>query len=194
MSINENRFSLRNIIYLFILLDIFLLYYVGIEPVMMLVAYEATLIFGLLLGLRGQGKFKQIMINLEGIARNKKLSIDEREHKLVMGVHHHFLELGYLYEERNKEYGLHKKKQKKTKNKRGVKSMALKEKTIIEIMRAIALMWVSFGLGLTDILIYFGLSPLWIMAIVGVYYVIDLFFWLIMENEYGIFREEIDDG
>ena len=102
MSINENRFSLRNIIYLFILLDIFLLYYVGIKTVIMLLAYEATMIFGLLLGLRGQGKFKQVMINLEGIARNKKLSVDEREHRLVMGIHHHFLELGYLYEERNK--------------------------------------------------------------------------------------------
>ena len=191
MSINENRFSLRNIIYLFILLDIFLLYYVGIKTVIMLVAYEATMIFGLLLGLRGQGKFKQIMINLEGIARNKKLSVDEREHRLVMGIHHHFLELGYLYEERNKEYGLHKKKQKKTKNNRGVKSMALKEKTIIEIMRAIAGMWLFLGLGLMDILIYVGLSPLWIIAIVGIFEIVDLFFWLIMENEYGIFRATV---
>ena len=157
----------------------------------MLVGYEATMIFGLLLGLRGQGKFKQVMINLEGIARNKKLSVDEREHRLVMGVHHHFLELGYLYEERNKEYGLHKKKQKKTKNFRSDKTMALKEKTIIELMRAIAGMWLFLGLGLMDMLIYFEFSPLWIIAIVGIFEIVDLFFWLIMENEYGIFRATV---
>ena len=69
--------------------------------------------------------------------------------------------------------------------------MALKEKTIIEIMRAIAGMWLFLGLGLMDILIYVGLSPLWIIAIVGIFEIIDLFFWLIMENEYGIFRATV---
>ena len=71
--------------------------------------------------------------------------------------------------------------------------MALKEKTIIEIMRAVALIWFNFGFGLLDILIYFGLSPLWIITIISIFEVADLFFWLIMENEYGIFKEEIDE-
>ena len=187
----RNRFNIRTIIYLFILIDLFLIYYVTIKIILMLISYEGAIIITLLLGLRGQGRFKEIMTDLEGIARNKKITVDEREHELVMGVHHYFLELGYLYEERNKEYGLHKKKLKKTKNNRGVKNMALKEQTIIEILRAIAGMWLFLGLGLLDILMYFGLSPLWILAIVGIFEIADLFFWLIMENEYGIFKEEI---
>ena len=46
------------------------------------------------------------MLNLQSIARNKELSIDEREAMLVQGVHHHCLELGFIAQERNRHYGL----------------------------------------------------------------------------------------
>ena len=187
MILGEKKFSLSTIIWLFILLDISIFFYVDFIVIFILIITEISWFIGLSLGLRGQGHAKIAMFKLLSIADDPKYDDHEelRGHKLKQQIRHDVLEYDAWW--------MKKSIKKKTKNKRGV-TMALKEKTIIEIMRAIALMWVSFGLGLTDILIYFGLSPLWIMAIVGVYYVIDLFFWLIMENEYGIFREEIDDG
>lgn len=106
MSLVEKRFSLKTLIYIFILIDLFLIFYIDFMVLLYLIGYEMSLIVGFLIGVRGQGRFMQIMLNLEGIARNKKQSIDEREHRLVMAIHHSCMELGYLANKRNIKYGL----------------------------------------------------------------------------------------
>lgn len=190
-ALREDKFNLKIIIILFILLDIFLfpvfldlrLY----KDYLYLLLYESSLILGLMFGLRGQGKFRQVMINLESIARNQKLSVDEREHQLVMGVHHHMLELGYIYEERNRLYGLFKRKKngtsaqatvpKKTKNSKEVKKMVeiiwIDETVWKQIGYAIAGIWFFIGLAILDSLYLLGWRLLWVAMIVGIWYVID---------------------
>jgi len=173
------------------LLDLFLLYYVDLIIIIILGGYELSLFIGLLLGLRGQGRFKQIMLNLEGIARNKKLSIDEREHKLVMGVHHHFLELGYLYEERNKQYGLDftkKNKKKKTKNKRGV---IMKEEFIKELLYWFAGIWLGFLPIVYDLLWVLELRPLIILGILIMLATGDALFFAYIKIYWGIEKEDV---
>lgn len=80
-----------------------------------LIMFQLSLLISLLYGLRGQGKYKNMMISLQSIARNKDMGVDERESRLVSMIHHACLELGFIYEERKEEYGLFKFK-KKTNN------------------------------------------------------------------------------
>ena len=119
MSLEKKE--LKHIIYIFILIDTFLMFYITLEILFYLIGYEASLIFGFLLGIRGQGRYKEIMLNLNLIARNKRQTLDEREHKLVMAIHHACLELGYLFEERNIKYGLKFKENNKKEKHRNIK-------------------------------------------------------------------------
>ena len=134
-AFKEDKFNLKMVSILFILVDLFLVGMIELTFFFYLVLYQVSLIITLMFGLRGQGKYKTMMLSLQAIARNRTLSIDEREARLVNGIHHHCLELGYIYEERNKMYGLFKSKKKlnsadaasavtkKTKNKEVKKSM-----------------------------------------------------------------------
>ena len=111
-ALQEERFNLKAIALILILVDFFLLPYIIPYPQLwiafwLLIIYEISMIVSFMLGLRGQGRYKEAMLNLQSIARNKSLSIDERETRLVSGIHHYCLELGYIYEARNKQYGLH---------------------------------------------------------------------------------------
>ena len=111
-ALQEERFNLKTIGLILILVDLFLLPYIIINPQLwlafwLLIIYESSMFVSFMLGLRGQGRYKEAMLNLQSIARNKKLSIDEREAKLVSGVHHYCLELGYIAQKRNETYGLH---------------------------------------------------------------------------------------
>lgn len=108
--IKEDKFNIKTIIYLFILIDLFLIPF-GLWIILWyLLLYEASIIISLLVGLRGMGKYKQAMGELQSIARDRSLTTDQREHMLVQGVHHYCLELGTIYLERLDDF---KKKQKK---------------------------------------------------------------------------------
>jgi hypothetical protein len=136
-----------------------------------------------MVGLRGQGKYKAMMLSLQTIARNRDLSIDEREKRLVNGIHHHCLELGYIYEERNEKYGLFKKKimnsekvPKKTKNKEVKKRMIWDDIVWKQFGYMIVGVWGFVGILLLDLLInLWDFSPLSIITIEGIWYVVDAF-------------------
>lgn len=111
-ALEEERFNLKTIALVLFLVDFFLLPYVFIYPHLwemfwLLIVYEISMVTSFLLGLRGQGKYKEAMLHLQSIARNKKITLEQREAKLVQGIHHYCLELGYIYDTRNKMYGLH---------------------------------------------------------------------------------------
>ena len=124
-AFKEDKFNLKLVSILFILVDLFLIGAIDLIFFFYLVLYQVSLIVALMFGLRGQGKYKTMMLSLQAIARNRDLSIDERETRLVAGIHHHCLELGYIYEERNKSYGLF------TKNKKHPGELPGKKKTKI---------------------------------------------------------------
>ena len=125
--LKEDKFNLKTIIYFFILIDLSLIPFGVWEALFYITIYQATIIVSLMEGLRGQARNKQAMGELRSIARDKSLSIEEREHMLVMGVQHYFLELGFIYDDRLKKYGLNyfKKKiiyqQKRLQKKRKIK-------------------------------------------------------------------------
>lgn len=119
--LKEDKFNLKTIIYFFILIDLYLLPFGLITIVFWLAIYQTSIVLSLMVGMRGQGRYKQAMGELQSIARDKSLTVDEREHMLVQGVHHYCLELGTIYLERNKSYGIHL-----TKKKREIKNYTTK--------------------------------------------------------------------
>ena len=156
------------------------------EALWYLSIYQATIIVSLMVGLRGQGRYKQAMGELQSIARDKSLTVDEREHMLVQGVHHYCLELGTLYLERNEDYGISFKKKiknngfdnivKTNKNKEVKKIMKIDEVVWKQIGYMVVGIWGFLGIGLFDILLNFlVLSPLWLVTITGIWYVLDAF-------------------
>lgn len=162
------------------------------------IGYEVSLIIGYLIGIRGQGKFRQVMFGLSTIARNKKLTPDEREHQLVMGVHHSMLELGYIYEERNKSYGFKFAKNIKNNNKKKVIKISeptIKEKNenmIKYLLRFGGGVLVSLGLIWDDLLIQANLRLLWFIAFNIIYYGGSALYFGYLEIYWGIKKEDIE--
>ena len=188
-AFKEDKFNLKTIAVLFILVDLSIVtIFIGLNIMVQflyLLLYQASLIFALMVGLRGQGKYKAMMLSLQSIARNRDLSIDEREKRLVNGIHHHCLELGYIYEERNKKYGLFKsnknKVPKKTKNIGGKKRMIIDDIVRKQLGYLIVGVWGFVGILLLDLLInLYDFSPLSIITIEGIWYCIDgfIFFYI----------------
>lgn len=115
-AFKEDKFNLKTITVIFILINLFIL------PVIVeyhlwnhffyLILYEISILTSMMFGLRGQGKYKNMMISLQSVARNREMGVDERESRLVSMIHNACLELGYIYQERNEED--FKKKLKKT--------------------------------------------------------------------------------
>ncbi len=185
-AFREDKFNLKTIAVLFILVDLSIVsIFIGLNIMVQflyLLLYQVSLIFALMVGLRGQGKYKAMMLSLQSIARNRDLSIDEREKRLVNGIHHHCLELGYIYEERNEEYGLfkfnHKKKEevpKKTKNLGGRKRMIWDEVVWKQFGYMIVGIWGLFGFVLWLFLDTLGLHWALIIFLAGAWEFIDVF-------------------
>ncbi|BDI54975.1 MAG: hypothetical protein QIT40_gp17 [Lokiarchaeia virus VerdaV4] len=190
-TFNEDKFNLKTIIYLFILIDFFLAFVVPFIIVISLIGYEASMIIGLMIGLKGQNKFKVFMFELRGLVDDPKYNKDEdlRGHLLKQKVYHACLEWGIWFEKRLEEYGLDFKK--KLKNLMEV-IRRMDDFMLKEIMRIVAVLWLTLGLGLLDVLILLNLRPLWLLAFMLAFYAGDFFFWLIMEHYYGIFKENIE--
>ena len=163
-AFKEDKFNLKTIAVLFVLVDLSIVpIFIGLNIMVQflyLLLYQVSLIFALMVGLRGQGKYKAMMLSLQTIARNRDLSIDEREKRLVNGIHHHCLELGYIYEERNEKYGLFKstknnltgsnpvrvpKKTKKLGGERKVSLLIIDEVVWKQIGYALVSLWELFG-------------------------------------------------
>lgn len=195
--LKEDRFNLKTIIYFFLLIDLFLVPF-GLWSVLWYLAiYQATIVVSLMVGLKGQGRYKQAMGELQSIARDKSLTIDEREHMLVQGIHHYCLELGTIYLERNKKYGLlfrkirnlekEEKVTKKTKNKEVKKRMIWDEIVWKQFGYMIVGIWGFLGIGLFDVLINFlVLSMLWVWVITGIWYCLDVFIFFYIHYVFNI--------
>jgi len=149
-----------------------------------------------MVGLRGQGRYKQAMGELQSISRDKTLSVDQREHMLVQGIHHYCLELGTIYLERNKTYGINlfnKKPKnnnlvtKKTKNKEVKKRMIWDEIVWKQFGYMLVGIWGFLGVGLFDILINFlVVSMLWVWVLTGIWYCLDVFIFFYIHYVFNI--------
>ena len=193
-AFKEDKFNLKTVSVLFILVDLFLAGSIELIFFFYLVLYQISLILALMFGLRGQGKYKTMMLSLQSIARNRDLTTDEREARLVNGIHHHCLELGYIYEERNKSYGLftHKKRNlptpgtgkkkdpgtKKTKNlevKKTMSKLIIDEVVWKQLGYMLVGLWGLFGLVLAYILDIFLFHWILIIFITGAWEIVNVF-------------------
>ena len=166
--LKEDKFNLKTIIYFFILIDLFLLPFDLLEVLWWLAIYQTTIVVSLMVGLKGQGRYKRAMGELQSIARDRSLSVDDREHMLVQGVHHYCLELGTIALERNRSYGLNyftkksnskfEEVKKKTKKKEVKKKMS---KLIID-----DIVWKQIGYTLVSIWLLFDpVIAYWLLSL-----------------------------
>jgi hypothetical protein len=138
-ALQEDKFNLKVIITVLILVDIFFLPFIieqqVWEELLYLGLYEVSIIVSFLFGLRGQGKYKSMMISLQSIARNRDMDINERDTRLVSMIHHACLELGYIYEERNEDLGLDftKKKSYTKKKQEKNRQLSIKIRGVIKL-------------------------------------------------------------
>ena len=196
------QFNIKTIVIIFSLLDLFLLPVVLdnlaiLKDFFYFIIYQVTIILGLFVGLRGQGRYKAMMIELRAVASNKDFDSDERDAILVPLIHHACLELGVSAEKRNEEYGLFKSKknnktrpsifqsnsgpEKKTKNKEVKKRMIWDDIVWKQFGYLIVGVWGFVGILLLDLLInLYDFSPLSIITIEGIWYCIDgfIFFYI----------------
>ena len=190
------QFNIKSFVIIFALLDLFLLPVVLDNPAIVkdffyFIVYQVTIILGLFVGLRGQGRYKAMMIELRSVASNRDFDPDERDAILVPLIHHACLELGISAEKRNEEYGLFKSKKntrsrvqfpagekvpKKTKNKEVKKRMIWDEVVWKQFGYMIVGVWGFVGVLLLDLLInLWDFSLLSIITIEGIWYVVDAF-------------------
>ena len=187
------QFNIKTIVIIFSLLDLFLLPVVMENPVLVkdyfyFMIYQVTIILGLFVGLRGQGRYKAMMIELRAVASNRDFDPDERDAILVPLIHHACLELGINAEERNKKYGLFKKKimnsekvPKKTKKNEVKKRMIWDDIVWKQFGYLIVGVWGFAGILLLDFLVNFwDFSMLSIITIEGIWYCLDgfIFFYI----------------
>lgn len=204
---SEERFNLKSICYIFVLIDLFLIPYTFIVPILwiillFIVIEEAGMIIGFMLGIRGQGRYRAAMLELQSIARDKALTVDEREHLLVQGVHHYCLELGTIALERNRSYGLNffKKKENsknnpnKNSNKTEVKKRVILDETIKrEIGIFLLIIWGAFGLVFLEGLVLLGLSVGWITCLTTIWYGADFLVAFIIYHFFKVKKEDIQE-
>lgn len=210
---SEERFNLKSICYIFILIDFFLIPYAFFQPILWIILIfiiieELGMIIGFMLGIRGQGRYRVAMLELRSIARDRKLSTDDREHLLVQGIHHYCLELGTIALERNKSYGLNFFRRKNNSNrqikvhsnekiKKKLKIMEVKRKLILDetIKREIGIfllvIWGAFGLVFLEGLVLLGLSVGWITCLTVIWYGADVLVAFIIYHFFKVKKEDI---
>ena len=192
-AVKDPKYNLKMICGLFLLLDLFLLPIV-IEGnlwtmLFYFIIYQVSLLVALIYGLRGQGKYREWMLELGMIARNLGLDRDERDTRLISLINHACLELGFIAEQRNKEYGIDnftkkiftkKTKKKKLKVKKKMEIVWIDEIVWKQIGYALVGIWGFLGIGILEWIHALGFSAFWIIALVGMWYVIDALvaFWL----------------
>lgn len=182
---NGKRFSITTIIYLFILLDIIVFYYAGLTILFILIMNEASWIFGLLLGLKGQSKFGIVMHKLLSITDDPKYNDFEelRGHKIKQQIRHDCLEYDFWFL-KNKE-----KIKKKTKNFGG--KFKMKIEAIRDLLYWLGGIIIGIGLILDDILIMYNVRPLWFIAFNVIYFSGDFLYFWYLKNYWDIKREDV---
>jgi len=196
-NLNERKYSLKFMIYILILFDL-ILFSSGVhyQIILNLLGWEGSLIVGLLIGLRGQARYRALMFELQAIANDPKYDNDEdlRGHLLRQQIRYDCVEYDIWMRKQDFKKGksTQKKNKKKTKKiKRGVK-IKMNEQAIKELLYWVAGLWLGFTGILADVLIMFQLRPLWIIAIVFTVGLGDFLFFWYLKNFWGIEKEDVE--
>ena len=188
-NINQRKYSLKYILYLFILFDIMLSYYIPFGVLWVVIGWELAVSLGLLIGLRGNARYRDLVYDLMAIRMDPKYKNKEelRGHRLIRHIDRAMIEYDLYLERQNKIYFKNKKK---TKNLRGENSK-MKSEMIKDLWYLLASIWAASGLMLIDGLWLLNLRPLWIIGIGFAFYAGDALFWLYLYHYQKIKKEDV---
>ena len=93
-GLNQQKYSLKFIIYLFLLLDLVLFFNFPFAIFRKVLEWEVVLLIGLFLGIRGQARYKQLVMDLFTIRKDPQYDKDEdlRGHALKRLIDHASME------------------------------------------------------------------------------------------------------
>lgn len=194
-TINEIKYNLKTIIYLFILIDIFLATLIPLSRLWIIIGYEVSILLGLMLGLRGQGRFKDVMYELKAIANDPRFDNNEalRGHSLKQQIRHACLEYNIWWEKQESLPPKHLKTKIKKKRKNLMEVIKRMDDRILE---AIGLWLVSilaiFTLVLGEWLYLIGVSGFWILFILAAWDLTDALLLIIIIFYFKLKIEDIE--
>lgn len=207
-NVNQRKFSLKFIIYLFILLDLLLFFNVSFDVFWQLIGWELFTFLGLLIGTRGQVRYRELVYDLIAIRQDPQYNDREelRGFKLARHIDHACIEWDLWYQEQqNKIDKKSNKKQKiltvkkKTKKFKEENIMSENEKKTLLIWDETV--WKQFGYSLVAIweiampMVAYFLSLInwhWviILFIGGVWEIFGLFVWFYLHYIFKLPTEE----
>lgn len=178
-NLNQRKYSLKFIIYLFILFDILLLFQATLEIFWLVVSWEVMVFFGILIGLRAQRIYKDLFFDLLAIRKNPKYNNKEelRGFRLVRAIDHATIEHDlWMSEQEARDHKL----KKNIKNKGGGKRMLWDDVVKKQAGYALILILAIVGLGLGYLFAILEWHWIIIFVLTGIWEIIDgfLFFYI----------------
>ena len=191
-NLNQRKYSLKFIIYLFILFDILLFFQAPLHIFWLVIGWESAVFFGILIGLRGQARYREIVEDFIAIRKdpyfNKKEEL--RGFKMVRHMDHVMIEYDlWMSEQEAKTRNINKKK---TKNKIIIKGgKIMKTEAIKELLAWVGAWIIAGGIVLDEALYLSGISLPWIIAITFLWISGDFLYFWYLRYYWELEREDI---
>lgn len=184
-NLNQGKYSLKFIIYLFLLLDVMLFFSIPFEIFGDVITWELLVFGGMLIGLRVQGRYKEIVYDMIALRKDPKYNKKEdlRGHRLIRLIDRIMIDYDLYLENQNKKY---EKKIKKHKKKRGDKRMLwddiVKKQAGYSLIAILALFGVVFGFILDSTDLHWIL----VIALSGTWEIVDIFLFFYIHYIFNI--------
>lgn len=169
-NVNQRKFSLKFIFYIFVLLDLMLYFSISPDIFGQLLIWELFTFLGLLIGMRGQVRYKELVYDLIAIRQDPQYNDNEdlRGFRLARHIDHACIEWDLWYQEQQ-----HKNKNKKE-VKNNMSKLIIDEVVWKQIGYALVGLWGLFGLVLAYILDMFLFHWVLIIFITGAWEILDV--------------------
>lgn len=192
-NINQRKFSLKFILYLFIMIDILLYFNIETFIFFQVMGWELFTFMGLLIGMRGQVRYRELVYDLIAIRQDPKYNDKEelRGFKLARHIDHACIEWDLWFQEQQhkstKKLDLKIPTFKKTK-KRG---KIMKTEAIKELLAWVGAWIIAGGIVIDEALYLSGVSLPWIIAITFLWISGDFLYFWYLKNYWDIDKKDI---
>lgn len=185
-NLNQRKYSLKYIIYLFILFDIFLYFNISIELFLNVVTWEILVFAGMLIGLRAQARYREFVYEMIALRKDPKYDKKEdlRGHRLIRLIDRIMIDYDLYLENQNKKFI---KSTKKRGERRLIYDDIVKKQLGYALIAILALTGFAFGYVL-------ALIPLhWILVFVisGTWEILDTFLFFYIHYVFNIEPEPV---
>ena len=172
-NVNQRKFSLKFIFYLFVLLDLMLYFSIPLGIFGQLLIWEIFTFLGLLIGMRGQVRYKELVWDLIAIRQDPQYNDKEelRGFRLARHIDHACIEWDLWYQEQQHKNNNNNKKEVKN----NMSKLIIDEVVWKQIGYTLVGLWGLFGLVLAYILDIFLFHWVLIIFITGAWELLDVF-------------------